>query len=413
MTAHWTEYDPSHFRMTTGDDLFDVHDHFTRWRRDAEPEGYNLYLQSLASAPTPSVRLERNGTDLFNLASYNYLGLSHRPEVIAAAQEGLARYGLGAAGSPTLSGLLDIHKDLETAIAAHKGVDDAILFPSGYSANIGIISALVSPGDSVIADISSHASIFDGCQLAQARLSLFRHNDMSNLKKRLETVQGRKLVIVEGVYSMDGDIAPLDKVAELCRQYGARLMVDEAHSAFIYGEKGRGLAEHFCIEDQVDVHFGTLSKSLGGMGGYAAGSSSLIYYLRSYARSQMFSCALAPPLVTGVSEALRIAIAEPELRTKLWHNVAVMRETLLELNVDIGTSTSQVIPIMVRNDKIIFEITRALEAAGVYLNPILFPAVKQKQSRFRVSVSATHDPDQLRTAAQLIAQVLKTHKVIK
>lgn len=408
----WNDKDLSHFRHTTGEDLFDVHHHFARWTAEARPGGYELYLQSLSSGPTPRVQLREGADDLINLASYNYLGLSYRPEVIAAAQDALARYGLGAAGSPHLSGLLAAHDAFASEIAAFKGTEDALLFPSGYAANVGTISALVSPGDTVITDILAHASILDGAVLAQAKITMFRHNDMDSLASRLSRAEGRKLVIVEGVYSMDGDIAPLDQVVRLCKQYGARLMVDEAHSAFVYGKQGRGLAEHFGVEDQVDVHFGTLSKSLGGIGGYVTGSHTMIDYVRTYARSLVFSCALAPPMIGGLRESLRIVGREPELRTRLWENVAIMREALVSRGVDIGRSSSQVIPILVRNDNQIFPITRDLEARGVYLNPIVYPAVKRMQSRFRVSVSASHNAADLVTAAEIIARVLRDHGVL-
>jgi len=186
------------------------------------------------------------------------------------------------------------------------------LFPTGYAANVGTISALVGPGDTIVADIRAHASIFDGAVLSRAKLLLFRHNDPQSLARKLRYAGSNVLVVVEGVYSMDGDVAPLVEIVEVCRSHGARLMVDEAHSAFIYGEHGRGLAEYLGVEDQVDVHVGTLSKSLGGMGGYVAGSAELIDYLRAYARAQVFSCAIAPPIAGGVLEALRIAATEPE-----------------------------------------------------------------------------------------------------
>ncbi|HRI70604.1 MAG TPA: aminotransferase class I/II-fold pyridoxal phosphate-dependent enzyme, partial [Polyangium sp.] len=378
----------------------------------SRPGGYDLYLQSLQTAPTPRVQLGEGHSPLLNLASYNYLGLSYRPQVIEAATEALRRYGLGAAGSPHLSGLLALHEGFAAELADFKGVEAALLFPSGYSANVGAISALVGPNDWVIADMNAHASIVDGCVLAQAKLSLFRHNDMRGLEKRLAGSQGRKLVIVEGVYSMDGDIAPLDEVVALCKRHRARVMVDEAHSAFVYGANGKGLVEHFGVEKDVDVHFGTLSKSLGGMGGYVAGSRTMVDYVRAYARSQIFSCALSPPVVGGLREALRIARREPELRTRLWSNVAVMREALQAERVDVGDSTSQVIPIMIRDDNGIFPIARELEREGVYLNPILYPAVKRHQSRFRVSVSAAHDPDDLRRGAQIIGRVLRKTGVI-
>ena len=287
-TSNWKDYDLSHFRHTTGSDIFDVHEHFDRWCADSRWAGYDQYLQSLTTAPTPRVQLHSDGDSLINLASYNYLGLSYHPRVVAAAGEALTRYGLGAAGSPHLSGLLHLHESFANEIAAFKGVEAALLFPSGYSANVGAISALVGAEDHVIADMNAHASIIDGCVLAQAKLSLFKHNSMRSLRRRLEGASGRVLVIVEGVYSMDGDVAPLNEIAALCQEFGARLMVDEAHSAFIYGETGKGLCETFGVSDVVDIHFGTLSKSLGGMGGYVAGSKRMIDYIRAYARSQVF-----------------------------------------------------------------------------------------------------------------------------
>jgi CheY-like chemotaxis protein len=231
----------------------------------------------------------------------------------------------GMTGEETLKYMREMRPTIELAVALarFKGTEAATLFPSGYAANVGTILALAGPGDHLITDILAHASILDGCQLAGSKIALFRHNDMLSLERRLASASGRKLVIVEGVYSMDGDMAPLAEVAELCRKHHARLMADEAHSAFVYGADGRGAAEHFGVEGQVDVHLGTLSKSLGGMGGYVAGSQALIDYLRAYARSHVFSCALSPPVVGGVSAALRIAEAEPELRARLWDNVAV------------------------------------------------------------------------------------------
>ena len=412
----WHQRDLSHFRQTTGEDLFDVHAHFSDWWNNARPGGYNLYEVAAHSAPGPRIQVPLVGggaRELLNLASYNYLGLSIRPEVLAAAASALRMYGLGAAGSPLLSGLMAVHEELVDGLAAFKAQEAAILFPTGYSANIGTISALVGPGDVVITDLLAHASILDGCAMSGAAIKLFRHNDCDSLERKLRQARGRALVVVEGVYSMDGDLAPLDEIAPLCRRYGARLMVDEAHSAFIFGEHGRGAVEHFGVEDVVDIHLGTLSKSLGGMGGYVAGSQQLIDYLRPYARSQVFSCALAPPVVGGLVEALRIAAAEPELRRRLWDNVAAMRSALLAGGVDIGSSTSQVIPIMIRDDVRIFDITRDLMAAGIFLNPIHYPAVKRRQSRFRVSISAAHEPAALERGAEIIAAVLARHGVIR
>lgn len=412
--SHWQHRDLSHFRRCSGADIFDVHAHFAEWLAQARRGGYYLYDLSASSGPRTEIRVPSPDGDapLLNLASYNYLGLSYRDEVVAAAEAALRRFGLGAAGSPYLSGLFEIHEQLAAELAAFKAVDAVLLFPSGYAANLGTISALVGPGDTVITDLLAHASIIDGCVLSRATLRSFRHNDCESLERRLQDAAGRKLVIVEGVYSMDGDVAPLPEIVALCQRYGARLMVDEAHSAFVYGEHGRGLVEHFGVEDAVDVHLGTLSKSLGGMGGYVGGSREFVDYLRPYARSQVFSCALAPPIVGGLLAALELARNEPQLRTRLWHNAEIMRAALRRHGVDTGTSSSQVIPIMIGDDQRIFAITEALMAAGIYLNPVRYPAVKRNRSRFRVSISAQHDPERLELAAVRIAEVLREYEVI-
>jgi glycine C-acetyltransferase len=411
-TPHWQTRDLSHFRRGEGDDIFDIHGHFSHWLADARPGGYYLYDLAADSAPGTDIEIARPGSDskaLINLASYNYLGLAQHPRVLEAAGRALARYGLGAAGSPYLSGALTIHEQLSEELATFKAAEACLLFPTGYSANIGTISALVGPGDVVVADIAAHASILDGASLSGAKLNFFRHNDPRSLARKLDSLpaDARVLVAVEGVYSMDGDIAPLAEFTELCRaRPNTRLLVDEAHSAFVYGDNGRGLVEVAGVEDLVDVHIGTLSKSLGGMGGYVTGTRELIDYLRPFARSQVFSCALAPAVAGGVLEALRIAASEPERRARLWANVDVMRTALVNHGVNIGASSSQVIPIMVNNDTLVFEVTERLMDAGVYLNPVRYPAVKRKRSRLRVSISAAHTPEELVHAADLIAEVL-------
>ncbi len=412
----WQSRDVSHFQSATGDDLFEIHQHFARWSREARPGGYELYDQPLTTAPSARVSLggEAPGAEsLINLASYNYLGLSTHPEVARAAAEAVQRYGLSASGSPMLSGLLAVHQELEAELADFKGVEDVLIFPTGYSTNVGVISALVGPGDVVIADALAHASIVDGVALSRARMVYFRHNDMRSLERALRRAEGRVLVAVEGVYSMDGDLPPLPEIVALCRRYGARLLVDEAHSAFVFGENGRGVVEHLGVEDGVDVHIGTLSKSMGGMGGYVGGSAELIDYVRTYARSRTFSCALAPPVAGGLLAALRVLRANPQLRTRLWENVRVMQEALLGEGVDIGQTRSQVIPVLVHDDERIFDITRDLLQAGVYLNPVRYPAVKKNHARFRISVSATHSPRDLLRAARVIGDVLRSHEVIQ
>jgi glycine C-acetyltransferase len=352
-------------------------------------------------------KLEQRRLNLLNLSSYNYLGLSNRPEVIAAAKRALDRYGLGAAGSPVLSGTMGIHVELERSIARFKRKPAAMVFPTGYSANLGLIQGLMRPGDLIVADQNAHASIVDGAILSKADVRFFKHNRPDDLEKKINGRSGKKLIVVEGVYSMDGDVCRLPEVVEIAKRHDARILIDEAHSTFIYGEHGRGVAEHFGLEDEIDIHVGTLSKALGGQGGFVAGSQSLYKYLEGFARSRLFSCALSPIVTAGVLESLHIAEREPELRQKLWANVAHIRGQLQEHGVDVGESTSQVIPVMIRNDRRIFEIAHKMQRAGLYLQPIVYPAVAKHRSRFRISVSAAHTFEQLDEGVSILTRVLR------
>ncbi|MCA9751421.1 MAG: aminotransferase class I/II-fold pyridoxal phosphate-dependent enzyme [Gemmatimonadetes bacterium] len=409
-----TEYDYSNFYWGTGEDPFVILQPFREWYDQAHQWGYYQFGQPLQTAPRTTVDVvEAKGRQrlegLINFASYNYLGLSYRPEVIAAAQEALAVYGLGASGSPILSGTFDLHEQLSEELADFKGTERALLFPTGFAANLGAIAGLMRPGDYVIADQYAHASIVDGIVLSKATPRFFRHNDMNDLEKKLRRCDGKKLVVVEGVYSMDGDIADLPAIVELCKRYEARLLVDEAHSAFLFGEKGRGVVEHFGLEGQVDIQMGTFSKSLGGIGGYIAASRSLISYLRGFARSYVFSCAMPPAIAAGLRESLRLCRQEPELRARLWENVELLQGLLRGAGIDVGNSQSQVIPIFVRDDQRIFRLGEELLHAGVFLQPIRYPAVSKHQSRFRISVSAAHSKEELERGAEIISQVLGRH----
>jgi glycine C-acetyltransferase len=262
------------------------------------------------------------------------------------------------------------------------------------------------PGDTVIADQYAHASIVDGIVLSKAKCRFFRHNDMNDLEKKLKRSEGKKLVVVEGVYSMDGDISDLPNVVDLCKRYGARLLVDEAHSAFLFGEHGRGVVEHFGLEGDVDIQMGTFSKSLGGIGGYIAASRELCTYLKGFARAYVFSCAMPPAVAAGLRTSLRLCRSEPQLRERLWRNVDLLQGLLRGAGLDIGNSESQVIPIMVRDDQRIFGLGEELIHAGVWLQPIRFPAVTKHQSRFRISVSAAHSTEELERGAEIITKVL-------
>jgi 8-amino-7-oxononanoate synthase len=410
------EYDYTNFYFGAGDDAFALLAPFDDWWSEAKPAGYYLYELPLHSAPSTRVDVEDTKTheirkDLVNFASYNYLGLSYRDEVKQAIKDAAEVYGGGASGSPILSGTTELHRRLATEVASFKQKEAALIFPTGYSANVGTIAGLMRSGDLIVADQYAHASVVDGMILSKATSRFFRHNRPDDLERKLRGFEGKKLVIIEGVYSMDGDVPPLPEIVEVCRRHGARLMIDEAHSAFVFGENGRGVVEDQGLEEEVDIHLGTFSKSLGGQGGYVAGSWQLVNYLRGFSRSRFFSCALSPVVVAGLLKALELARSEPELRRRLWHNVGFMQERLAEAGVPIGESTSQVIPIMVRDDARIFQIGEDIFREGVFINPVKYPAVGKHKSRFRMSISAAHTEDELARGADTIIRVLRRYGI--
>jgi 8-amino-7-oxononanoate synthase len=407
----FTRYDFSNFYFGSGDDVFDTIKTYNRWWEEAYPGGYHIYREPFTSAPETLVSIHSNkGKDyegLLNLSSYNYLGMAGSPVVKEAAIRALEKYGLGAAGGPNLSGMFDIHRQLEGALAAFKQKEACTTFNSGYAANIGIISGIMRSGDTIFLDQYAHASIIDGAILSKAKTIFFRHNNPADLERKIAGVSGRKLVVVEGVYSMDGDFCKLPEIVEVSKKHGARIMIDEAHSAFICGENGRGVAEHFGLEDEVDIHMGTFSKALGGIGGYACGDQGLINYLEAYARSRFFSCTLPPAVSAGVLASLSHIEAHPELRWQLWKNTGFMQRRLREEGVDIGDTVSQVIPVMIYEDAKVFQVAEQLREAGIFLTPVSYPAVSKGKSRMRISVSAAHTTEQLDYAAKTISSILQ------
>jgi glycine C-acetyltransferase len=407
----FSEYDYSNFYYGAGDDPINLLRPYADWYREARPAGYYLYMEALASAPTTHVRVKNGKTgvihELLNLASYNYLGISYRPEVKQAAREAIERYGLGASGSPILSGTFDVHEQFAEELARFKDKEAVVLFPTGYSANVGFISALMRAGDTIFVDQYSHASIVDGAILAKSKTVFFRHNNPLDLERKLSRVSGKKLVVVEGVYSMDGDVCVLPDIVEVAKRHGARILIDEAHSTFLFGPNGRGVAEHFGLEDQIDFHLGTFSKSLGGQGGFVCGSQELIDYVNAFGRSRFFSCNLAPPIAAGLLKGLQIVQDEPQLRTRLWSNVAYLRRRFAEEGIDIGKSTSQVMPVLVNNDAKVFAVAEKIQQRGLYLQPVTYPAVPKHRSRLRISISAAHSEEQLERAVEIIAGVLR------
>jgi glycine C-acetyltransferase len=410
-------YDYSNFYSASGTDPFDLIEPFGKWWDEVEPRGYYQFELPIHSAPSTRIDVEDTKAgiirkNLLNFASYNYLGLSYRPEVKEAIKAAVDKFGAGSSGSPILSGNTSLLKELKEKIARFKGKEDALIFPTGYSANVGLIAGLMRSGDLIVADRYAHASVVDGMILSKAKSRFFRHNRPDDLDRKLKGFDGKKLVVVEGVYSMDGDLVALPEILKVCQERGARILIDEAHSTFLFGEKGRGVAEHFGLDDEIDIHLGTFSKSLGGQGGFVAGSKGLIDYIRGFSRSRFFSCALAPPIVAGVIRALALVEEEPELRVALWKNVDFMQKRLKEGGVDTGDSESQVVPIMIRNDATILGIGEQLLHEGVFINPVKYPAVGKHKSRFRMSISAAHSQEELEEGADIIIRVLERNGII-
>jgi 8-amino-7-oxononanoate synthase len=410
------QYDYTNFYFGSGNDPFDMLGPFDEWWKDAEPAGYYLYGLPMQGEPGTRVDIRNTKTgkihkNLLNFASYNYLGLSYRPEVKEAVVKAVEIYGNGASGSPILSGSMEVHVELSEQLARFKNKEAVLLFPTGYSVNVGVIAGLMRSGDLIVADQYAHASLVDGMILSKATSRFFRHNKVEDLERKLKKFTGKKLVLVEGVYSMDGDVAVLPDIVDVCKRYGARILIDEAHSTFIYGQNGRGVAEHFGLEDEIDLHVGTFSKSLGGQGGFLAGSQQLINYLRGFSRSRFFSCGLSPVVTAGILKALEIFEEEPQLREGLWSNVEYMQKLLREAGVPIGQSESQVIPILIQDDARIFEIGEELLRQGIYLNPVQYPAVPKHKSRFRMSISSTHSRQELSEGAKIISKVLERYGI--
>ncbi|SHH30362.1 2-amino-3-ketobutyrate coenzyme A ligase [Caloranaerobacter azorensis DSM 13643] len=334
--------------------------------------------------------------EMIYLASNDYLNLTKHPKVVEAGKKALLKYGAGAGSVPLLGGTLDLHIELEKKVAKFKGCEAAILYTSGFGSNAGTLLSLLGEKDIAILDLYVHASIIDGCK--NTNIKFFKHNNMDSLEKVLKRVKDKyrtKLVVVDGVYSMDGDIAHLDQIVEIAHTYGAYVMVDEAHATGVIGENGRGTPEYFHIEGKVDIVAGTFSKALGGVGGFIASNSELIELLHYYSRTYMFSTAPTPQVTGSLIAALDVIENEPALREKLWENINYMRKRLLDLGFDIGNAETAIFPIIIGDDYKVKEMCRMCHEAGIYVNPVLYPAVPKKLARLRISIMAQHTKEQL------------------
>jgi 8-amino-7-oxononanoate synthase len=356
------------------------------------------YFRTVESSAAPVMEME--GAERIMLGSNNYLGLTGDPRVIQGARDALERYGTGLTGSRLLNGTTQLHLDLEREIAEWMGTEEAIVFTTGHQANVGTLGTILAPGDTVIADSADHASILDGCLLSRAKLRPFRHGRLDKLEKMLQRAVedgGGVLVVVDGVFSMEGDVADLPRIVELCKAYGARLMVDEAHAAGVLGARGAGTSEHFGVEADVDLRMGTFSKSLASCGGFIAGTHEVIDFLRISSRPFLFTASAVPAAVGAALAALRIVRSDegPELFARVLDNARYLRDGLRGLGFevhDVGPPvTTPVIPVVVGDDWKAVILWRALYDAGVYVNVALHPAVPPAGALLRTSVMATHD----------------------
>ena len=399
------------FLPTTGkDDIFTkVHDLAAHLAAAPNPALEGLGLQVLGPA-APEVRIrERDGTEhpTIMLGSNSYLGLTTHPRVLEAAAEALRRYGYGMGAVSLYAGTSDLHRELEEQIAAFLGTEEAMIFPCGYSGNVGIITALCGPGDVVINDTHNHASIFDGGRLSGADLRIFLHRNMAHLErtlKRLPDDQRGRLVVTDGVFSMHGDLAPLDEMVELCSRYRARLMVDDAHGLGVVGPTGRGTAEQFDCMARVDVQAGTLSKAPGAVGGYCAGSSELVRYLRLYARTYFFSTSLPAPVVAGLIEVFKLLAEDAAGRQRLWHNIRHLVRRLHDAGFDTGETASAIVPVIVGDEDRLARIHTHLRARGIFTNLVSYPAVRRRECRLRLSVMSDLSTAQLDRAVDALIE---------
>ena len=375
-------------------DIFEKCAKATEYESGLKESGSYFFFRKLESPQDSEVVV--NGKRVIMIGSNNYLGLTNHPRVKEAALKAIEKYGSGCAGSRFLNGNLEIHEELEKKLARFFRKEAALVFATGYQTNLGAIPALVGRDDVAIIDMHDHASIIDGCRLSFGEVKKYRHNDMDALERVLEKCEGKgKLIIVDGVFSMEGDIADLPAIVRLAKAYGARIMVDDAHGIGVLGNGGRGTAEHFGLENEVDLIMGTYSKSLAAIGGFIAGPSDVINWIKHLGRSMIFSASLPPSLVASVSAALDIIEEQPELRARLWRNTHKMLRGYKTLGYDTGTSETPIIPILIKDTMKTYQMCKLLFENGVFVNPVISPAVPPGRELLRTSYMATHTEEQL------------------
>jgi 8-amino-7-oxononanoate synthase len=373
--------------------------------KEAIKAGIYPYFHALQSGQDTVVSMEGHRTIM--IGSNNYLGLTSDPRVKEAAIKAIEKYGSGCSGSRFLNGTLEIHLELEEELAKFLNKEACITFSTGFQSNLGIISAIAGRNDVILCDKENHASIYDACRLSYATMIRYKHSDMEDLEKALADVPESKgiLIVTDGVFSMGGEICKLPEIVELAKKYGARVMVDDAHGLGVLGKNGRGTAEHFGLEDQVDIIMGTFSKSLASLGGYMAASEDVISYVKHTSRPFIFSASIPPANVAAALCALNILKKEPERVSNLNDIADYMRGLLKERNIPLNETSTPIIPIMTYEDIRTFILCKELLNEGVYVNPVISPAVPQGFSMIRTSYTATHTRELMDEAADIIAKV--------
>src|SRR5256714_3770114 len=378
---------------------------------DLKQKGTHFKLRVLEDPQAPECTFD--GKRVINLASNNYLGLTTHPKLREAAMEALRKYGVGSGAVRTVSGTMKIHMELEEKIARFKNVEACVVFQSGFAANAGTVSAILGKDDFIISDELNHASIIDGARLSRAKILVFRHKDMGHAEEQLGSVRdqpGHKVLITDGVFSMDGDIGPLPGLCDLAEKYGAIMMVDDAHASGVLGRNGRGTIDHFNVHGRVDIQVGTLSKAVGALGGYVCGSRDLIEFLYHRARPFLFSTSHPPSVAATCIAAFEVLENEPERIEKLWENTRFWKNELALLGFDIGgkstpASETPITPIIIGDGKLTMEFSRELFKEGVLGTGITFPTVPEGKARIRTMMTATHTRDELERALEVLQKV--------
>lgn len=378
----------------------------------AKAAGVYPYFRPISSEQNTEVIM--NGRKVLMFGSNSYMGLTNHPKVIEAAVEATKKYGTGMAGSPFLNGTLDIHKQLEARLADYVGKEDAMIYSTGFGVNLGVVSTLTGREDYIILDEQDHASIIEGRRLSFSNYLKYRHNDMASLEEQLKKCDPSKvkLIATDSVFSMEGDVADLPEIVRLAKKYDASVLVDEAHGIGVFGEGGRGVCNHYGVAGDVDLIMGTFSKSFASLGGFIATDKEITNFLRHHSRSYIFTASITPASTAAVNAALDIMLSEPERQQHLWDITHFALENFKAMGCEIGHTSTPIIPLFIRDDFKTFQITHDLLEEGIFVNPVVTPAVAPNDTLIRYSLMATHTKEQVERSLEAIEKVFKKHQII-